>query len=286
MGHTHEDIDQLIGAIVTYLRTRNLPTVEILITALKLALHDEEGKVKDVVLVIGVTDYDELFAGVRKEGLQGISEAKVLRFSANELGKVCTFYKVCNSQDGWFPKPIEDTHCFFEMQELFRSLHPETDGIVTSIDINGHPGRERGKRQHWLYKVSYASGSEVEVPVKCISLPFVFDQSREMLLQKIEEDAIPQALTGEYSKVFNRQLIFNNIRTLLVHRGDNSMLPSWVSFFDMLNNLDTGSNFVSTLYVVACNHGGETIITKDVSLYSDRLTPNEYVQPMRWRVVQ
>ena len=110
---------------------------------MKLALHDEEGKVKDVVLVIGVTDYDELFAGVRKEGLQGISEAKVLRFSANELGKVCTFYKVCNSQDGWFPKPIEDTHCFFEMQELFRSLHPETDGIVTSIDINGMDSIER-----------------------------------------------------------------------------------------------------------------------------------------------
>jgi len=114
VGHTHEDIDQLIGAIVTYLRTRNLPTVEILITALKLALHDEEGKVKDVVLVIGVTDYDELFAGVRTEGLQGISEAKVLRFSANELGK-----------------------------ELFRSLHPETDGIVTSIDINGMDSIER-----------------------------------------------------------------------------------------------------------------------------------------------
>ena len=80
VGHTHEDIEQLIGAIVTYL--------------------------------------DRLFAGARKEGLQGISEAKVLRFSANELGKVCTFYKVCNSQDGWFPKPIEDTHCFFEMQEF------------------------------------------------------------------------------------------------------------------------------------------------------------------------
>ena len=77
------------------LRTQNLPTIDALISALKLALRNVEGMVIGVKLLIGITNYDVLFEGVRREGLTGISEAKVLRFSANEEGKVCVYYKVC-----------------------------------------------------------------------------------------------------------------------------------------------------------------------------------------------
>ena len=260
------------------LRTQNLPTIDALISALKLALRDVEGMVKNVKLLIGITNYDVLFEGVRREGLTGISEAKVLRFSANEEGKVCVYYKVCQCQDGWFPKPIEDNLNFQVMQELFRPLHRE-DGVALKVDLNGRPGREKGRRQHWLYKVTYASGSVVDVPVKCISLPFVFDQSRELHLDSINDNSRSQEFTGEYSKAFCRQIVLDNIRKLLEGRGDNTLIPVWGSFFDKLNNFVTGFDFESTLYVVACKHGGESIPSTNVTWNSGALTLNEYVGP-------
>ena len=59
VGHTHEDVDALIGSVVTKLRPVSLRTFDERIEAIKNALnHMEEGQVKDVEEVIGISDYE------------------------------------------------------------------------------------------------------------------------------------------------------------------------------------------------------------------------------------
>ena len=76
---------------------------------MKEAVKNEEGKVRDVLPLIGITDYDALFEGVVDKNLSGIKELKVLRCSADENGHVCAYYKPAQIMNGWFPKPVEDT---------------------------------------------------------------------------------------------------------------------------------------------------------------------------------
>ena len=60
-GHSHEDVDAIIGNLVIYLRFRDIRTYEELVQAMKDALHDMKGKVKSVISVIGITYYDYMF---------------------------------------------------------------------------------------------------------------------------------------------------------------------------------------------------------------------------------
>jgi hypothetical protein len=46
VGHTHEDIDALIGSVVVKLRAMNLPTLESRIEAIKGALNDAHASSK------------------------------------------------------------------------------------------------------------------------------------------------------------------------------------------------------------------------------------------------
>ena len=42
VGHSHEDVDAIIGNLVIYLRFRDIRTYEELVQAMKDALHDME----------------------------------------------------------------------------------------------------------------------------------------------------------------------------------------------------------------------------------------------------
>ena len=62
VGHTHEDIDALIGTVVSKLRTMDLRTFNERINAIKSALNDlEAGQVKDVQEIMGITNYEVIF---------------------------------------------------------------------------------------------------------------------------------------------------------------------------------------------------------------------------------
>ena len=61
VGHTHEDIDALIGSVVTKLRTQDLPTLQSRVDAIKNALNLFEARIKDVQEVIGISDYQRSF---------------------------------------------------------------------------------------------------------------------------------------------------------------------------------------------------------------------------------
>jgi hypothetical protein len=82
---------------VTNLRTKDITTFEDFIQIVMSAVRHSEGKVKKVVLVMGITNYDNLFDGVIAKDVSGITSLKVLRCNADENGRVCLYYKVCMS---------------------------------------------------------------------------------------------------------------------------------------------------------------------------------------------
>jgi hypothetical protein len=170
VGHTHEDIDALIGVIVESLRSKDIPTLDEFIVYVKEAIVKEEGSVKKVVVLIGVTDYAKLFDGFVQKDMSGISKVKTFRAACDREGKLGVYYKRDPIEEGWFPKPIEEIDGFHSAKHLFAESFP---GLGKPIGFVGspYPGVERGQRQHWIYKVRFGNGTIVDAPIKCISLP-------------------------------------------------------------------------------------------------------------------
>ena len=178
VGHTHEDVDALIGTVVSKLRLEDLRTFEERINAIKTALNEmETGQVKDVQEVIGITDYE---SGVDHfvPKMLGTTEIKELRITANEDGDLVLLYKSNSAIDGWLPKPFDNIENADEVARVF--AHPDpTQGIPLRCDIfpgSSAANAERGKRQHWFYKVRYASEDTITWPMKCIGIPIIFPE--------------------------------------------------------------------------------------------------------------
>lgn len=86
MGHTHEDIDALIGTVVTKLRKENIPTFSMREQAIFSAMRETtEGKVKAVEQVVGITDYEAMF-GKAIGIIKGIKDVKEFRITADADG--------------------------------------------------------------------------------------------------------------------------------------------------------------------------------------------------------
>ena len=124
VGHTHEDIDALIGSVVTKLRPADLRTFEERINAIKNALNRiEEGHVKDVEEVIGISDYEVALANYTPPGITGLMQIKEFRIKANADGDPVFLYKSNSTIDGWLPKPFDKTENFKEVEKVFK--HPD-----------------------------------------------------------------------------------------------------------------------------------------------------------------
>ncbi len=73
VGHTHDDIDAIIGNVVSYLRKLDLLSFEILKKGCEEAISKEGSTVIDVNQVVGITDFDALFFDVNQQDIKGIS---------------------------------------------------------------------------------------------------------------------------------------------------------------------------------------------------------------------
>ena len=81
-----------------------------------------------------------------------MSAAKEIRISADNTGLHQVLYKFDSSQPGWYPKPFEKTS-IHSWNRVFTHDDPSQGYPVT---VNESPCYERGHRQHWKYKVTYA----------------------------------------------------------------------------------------------------------------------------------
>ena len=107
VGHTHEDVDGLIGYVVVKLRSANITDLNVLEQVVKGAIRDEEGSIKHIETFLGIPDYDTLVQNSLPQNIEGLKKSKVLRISLDENGASYILYKTCATAPGRFPKPIE-----------------------------------------------------------------------------------------------------------------------------------------------------------------------------------
>ena len=217
VGHTHEDIDALIGSIVTKLRAMDLPTFEARMNAIQDALTKAEAHIKAVEEVVGIPDYgaslDTFFPT-----LSGISKVKEFRITMDStLQKPVFLYKSDPTVDGWYPRPFERMHDFDAIGEVFK--HPDSEaGFPTSV-LNVVAGSslksgELGKRQHWFYHVRFARGDMMVFPLRCNGILIDLPDN----LDGVVNDLMPQVFFKSLSHPANREKILGNICDLLEAR--------------------------------------------------------------------
>ena len=224
VGHTHEDIDALIGSIVTKLRAQDLPTFEARMNAIQNALTKAEAHVKAVEEVVGIPDYDSSLKSFFPT-VSGISKLKEFRITMDStLQKPVFLYKSDPTVDGWYPRPFERLHDFDAIGEVFQHPDPEA-GFPTSV-VSVVPGSslksgELGKRQHWFHHVRFARGDTMVFPLRCNGILIDIPDHLNIVVNDIK----PQVFDKKLRLPASRETILGNICDLLVaHDGTEHRL--------------------------------------------------------------
>lgn len=234
VGHTHEDIDALIGVIVTKLRAENIATFSQQEVAIKEAVHKDGSQVWSVQRVLGITAYDIMFRGALtiKTGITGIKE---VRITADSNGTPEFLYKVDSTTDGWYPRPFEDLDNVSELQKVFQ--HDDDDqGAAVELVGNPYPGTEkgeRGKRQHWYYKVKFEGGDKVVFPMKCLPIKMNFGDDMDAFHEKLLSPP-KQEYMGPLTDKKELEETKESIMKMVRGRNDEHHLKEWADFLRCL----------------------------------------------------
>jgi len=72
VGHTHDDIDAIIGNVATHLRSLDVPTFSEFQEACRTAIKKDFSNVLGVDRLIGISDYDSIFSDFNSMSVQGM----------------------------------------------------------------------------------------------------------------------------------------------------------------------------------------------------------------------
>ena len=89
VGHTHEDIDALIGSVVVKLRKEDHPTFVSRMKAICTALTEADAQIKAVEEVIGITDYAAVLDYISPP-LTGLFQVQFICFISGYTLFLCT----------------------------------------------------------------------------------------------------------------------------------------------------------------------------------------------------
>ena len=83
MGHTHADVDALIGTIVSYLRNVDQISPEEFASAVGQACKSVDGAIDDIQNTLSTPDYESYFCAKQmKTDFEGITVCKEIRMVA------------------------------------------------------------------------------------------------------------------------------------------------------------------------------------------------------------
>ena len=131
-------------------------------------------------------------------------------------------YKTNSTVDGWLPKPFEKTEKFGEVDKVFSHPDPSQGAPVRCEKYPGSSSSnaERGKRQHWFYKVRYAQGATLTWPLKCVGIPIKFPPDISDIIMQL----LAQAFVGSLCTQEHRDTVLNNIRSMLTARSGAKLI--------------------------------------------------------------
>jgi hypothetical protein len=255
----------------------NLPTLAALEAAVKAAIEVKESAVKEVQHVMGCTDYDDMLVE-SKPVIGGILKVKEFRITLDEDGKLLVLYKADSTKAGWFPKPLEeDNDDLKRWQDTFK--HPDpSQGLLTHVSPPS-PCLTKGRRHYWNYPLTYAGGCELTVPLKCISLPYVFPEV--VALKEMIASGCRQRLDGDLSTPEYRGICLKNIKDLLVSRSCEGDIPQWNTVFNSIEeSVGTSVNdHTSVLQRLVKNYGG-VVHEREERREATYLNDEDVVQPI------
>ena len=240
VGHTHEDIDALIGSVVTKLRLMDLPTLEARCEAIMNALRKHDAEVKAVDEVFGMTDYEQGLDAFNVS-MTGLMKIKEFRIAANAEGVPIFLYKSNSTVDGWHPRPFERVEDFDELAKVF-AHEDERQGDPVRL-VSCYPGSsssaDKSRRLHWFYEVKYAGGATRTWPLKCTGIPIKFEETAvdetEVITVLDTVRKLPrQDFRGDLCSKSKRNGIFKNIQCILQARSRVECIPTWHAFFESL----------------------------------------------------
>jgi hypothetical protein len=96
VGHTHDDIDGLIGVIASALRQLDVMSLSELVKAIRRAVHKESAEVKEVLLWYGLPDYESVFSEVHVSNripLTTMRQASIQSIIIYYLCHECLYYR-------------------------------------------------------------------------------------------------------------------------------------------------------------------------------------------------
>ena len=289
VGHTHDDVDAVIGSVISYLRGVDIFSFAEFEAACKLAISSVEAlsRVVRVERVVGITDYEEIFA-THTAGLQlvGITNLQEARISVNTVGAVQVLYKDDVTTTGWFPRPVPHYQC-----SLWRTAFPHPDAASNAgnpLSMKPVANTEPGRRQSYHYDITYANKSQSSFDLPCPTLPIVVD--RVAVLEKIRlfrhQPFANESWFGSDSKEGKSKVVLRSIIALLKHRQQDKHIPEWQRLFaqefpQSLRAVCDGQQ--STLAILAREYGGDVQIKPLVAIKAPTGTISSYLDPIVFR---
>jgi hypothetical protein len=255
VGHTHEDIDGLIGTVVTKLRTMDLPTFEKRVDAIKDALNKADAQIKAVDQIIGITDYERIIDPYFPTS-SGIMHIKEFRITANDDGVPSFLYKSNSTIDGWYPRPFEKIEDFEELSKVFK--HPDpAQGMPVGVNCyagGSDKGAELGKRQYWFYRIRFAGGDEITFPLRCVGIRIDIPANISDVIKNLPV----QSFSGPLSNKEYRDKVLKEVRLMLESRSDMEHFPTWEKFFQDLSGNMNAQNIqhIPLLHEIVSSLGG------------------------------
>lgn len=83
VGHTHDDIDAIIGNVITHLRSLDIGTFSEFRQACYDAIRKDGSSVLGVDRLIGIPDYDSIFSDFNQSSIVGEFNTKYLMYKYN-----------------------------------------------------------------------------------------------------------------------------------------------------------------------------------------------------------
>ena len=157
VGHTHEDIDAIIGTVITFLRARNVLTFAEFRAACIASISKVYSKLLDVDQLISIPSYSSILEGFCDGNINGISSAHVVRLTAkSDRSGINMHYQESCQEDGYYPRPIQVMTIDPDMWKCCHNgilAHPDPAQGIPRIIETRPLSNEAGRRLEWSYKV-------------------------------------------------------------------------------------------------------------------------------------
>ena len=105
VGHTHEDVDAVIGKVLGAIRKHDMFTYEQYYEQCRLSILKHKCRVIRVRRLIGIPDYDAIFSDFNSENVTGIFDMQQIRLtSVPDASALDMKYRTDTTKPGWLPR--------------------------------------------------------------------------------------------------------------------------------------------------------------------------------------